>query len=149
MGFGLALAILVAIGGVSYRSIAKLTDTARWVNHSHEVLQTIDGVVSTLVDAETGQRGYVMTGEERYLEPFTAAQKAIAPKIKALRRPDQGQLFNQQRWLDLLDPLIAGPDGKFAELEETIAARRDKSRGFEARLEDCTDGQGKECDGSN
>ncbi|HKB84337.1 MAG TPA: CHASE3 domain-containing protein, partial [Burkholderiales bacterium] len=131
MGFGLALAILVAIGTVSYLSIAKLTDTAEWVAHTYQVLEKLEAVLSGMKDAETGQRGYIITGEERYLEPFRAAKETINQKVKSLRELTRDNV-NQQRRLDILEPLIDGREGKFAELQETIGARKDKARGFDA-----------------
>jgi methyl-accepting chemotaxis protein len=133
-GFALALAILVAISGVSYRSTGKLTDTAASVTHTHEVLERLEALLSDMKDAETGQRGYIITGEERYLEPFRAAQVASNQDIKALRNLT-GDNVNQQRRLDTLESLINGKEGKFAELQETIDARRDKAKGFAVALQ--------------
>ncbi|MDB6094889.1 MAG: methyl-accepting chemotaxis sensory transducer [Verrucomicrobia bacterium] len=131
-GFSLALTILVIIGAVAYRSIGKLTETAGWVAHTQQVLVTLENVLSTMKDAETGQRGYVITGDEKYLAPFRAAQSAIDGEIKALRDLTKDNP-NQQRRLDLLEPLASGRDGKFNELQESIDTRRDK--GFEAALQ--------------
>jgi methyl-accepting chemotaxis protein len=133
-GFGLALAILVAIGAVAYSSIAKLTDTADWVDHTHQALETLERVLATMTDAETGQRGFLLTGEGKYLEPFNTAQGAIDQEVKALRDLTKDNA-NQQKRLDILEPLIRGKDGKFAVLQEAIDARRDKSKGFEAALQ--------------
>ena len=63
-GFALALAILVAIGAVSYRSTAKLTETAEWVAHTYRVLDELAEVLAGMTNAETGTRGYVITGDE-------------------------------------------------------------------------------------
>ena len=141
-GFGLALAILVAIGAASYQSTAKLTDTAEWVTHTHQVLEKLEAVLSGMKDAETGQRGYILTGEERYLEPFRAAQEAINQKLKALRELTKDNA-NQQRRLDILEPLINGKEGKFAELLETIDLRKDKANGFDAALKIVRTDKGK------
>ena len=141
-GFGLALVILVVIGGVSYRSIAKLTETAELVAHTHQVLDNLEVVVSDMKDAETGQRGYLITGEERYLAPFRAALAVTNQDLKALRTLTSDNV-NQQRRLDLLEPLINGKEGKFAELQETIDARRDKAKGFAAALQIVLTDKGK------
>jgi methyl-accepting chemotaxis protein len=133
-GFALALAILVIIGAVAYHSIGKLTDTARWVDHTQQVLVTLENVLSTMKDAETGQRGYLLTGEDKYLEPFHVAQGAIDGEMKALRELTKDNL-NQQRRIDVLEPLIRSKDGKLAELLETIEVRKDKTRGFDAALQ--------------
>jgi methyl-accepting chemotaxis protein len=141
-GFGLALAILVVIGGASYRSIARLTDTAALRAHTYQVLEKLEAVLSDMKDAETGQRGYLITGEERYLEPFRAAQSAINQDVKVLRELTSDNV-NQQRRLDVLEPLMNGKEGKFAELQETIDARRDKAKGFAAALQIVLTDKGK------
>ena len=53
-GFALALAILVAIGAVSYQSTAKLTETAKWVAHTYQVLEKLEGVLSGMPRQERG-----------------------------------------------------------------------------------------------
>lgn len=141
-GFGLALAILAVIGFVAYQSIAKLTETADWVDHTHQVLETLEGVLSTMKDAETGQRGFLLTGEDNYLAPFLAAQVAIDGEIKTLRELTKDNP-NQQRRIDALEPLIAGKDGKMPELLETIELRKDKMKGLDAALEIVRTGKGK------
>jgi methyl-accepting chemotaxis protein len=132
-GFGLALAILTTIGIIAYRSIAKLTYTADWVDHTHQVLETLESITSTMKDAETGQRGFLLTGDDNYLAPFVAAQEAIEGEVKTLRDLTKDNT-NQQRRIDRLEPLLSGKDSKFAELSETIALRKDKEKGLEAAL---------------
>ena len=45
---------------------------------SHDVVVGLDDVLSNLRDAETGQRGYLLTGDERYLEPYTKSHAVVA-----------------------------------------------------------------------
>ncbi len=127
-GFGLALLILVVIGTVSYRGTVKLIQTAYWTAHTHEVLEDIEHVVSALKDAETGQRGFLITGEERYLEPYEAALKIVDEEVGHVRELTRDNP-NQQRRLDDIEPLIVA---KLDELKETIDLRR--HQGFEAAL---------------
>ncbi len=131
-GFALALAILVTIGTVAYQSIDKLGATAKMVAHTQRVLVMLEDVLSTMKDAETGQRGYIITGDDKYLGPFRTAQSLFEEELKALRELTKDNP-NQQRRLDLLEPLVTGKDGKFSELEESITARRD--HGFDAALQ--------------
>jgi methyl-accepting chemotaxis protein len=133
-GFALALAILVAIGTVTYRSTAKLTETAEWVAHTYRVLDELEGVLSGMKDAETGQRGYIITGDEKYLEPYRGAQVSVDQGVKSLRDLTKDNV-NQQRRLDILEPLIDGNEGKFALLQETIDLRKDSTKGFQAALQ--------------
>jgi methyl-accepting chemotaxis protein len=141
-GFALALAILVAIGTVTYRSTATLTETAEWVAHTYRVLDELEGVLSGMKDAETGQRGYILTGDEKYLEPYSGAQVSVKQGVKSLRDLTKDNV-NQQRRLDILEPLIDGTEGKFAELQETIDLRKDKTKGFDAALQIVRSDKGK------
>jgi methyl-accepting chemotaxis protein len=124
-GFGLALAVLMVVGAVSYNSTSKLIDSAEWVRHTHEVLNGLDEVLSAFKDAETGQRGYVITGEARYLEPYQGARAVVDQKLRLLRELTADNPIQQQR-LTAIDPLVAS---KFAELQETIDLRRTKGFG--------------------
>src|SRR5882757_11124927 len=114
--FGLALVSMIVVGAVSYDSTAKLIDSAEWVRHTHEVLNGLDEVLSAMKDAETGQRGYIITGEARYLEPYQGARDAVDQKLKHLQELTSDNPNKQQR-LTAIEPLVAS---KFGELQETI-----------------------------
>ncbi len=126
-GFGLALAILVAIGTVSYLSIAKLTDTADWVAHTHQVLERLAQLIQVMDDAETGQRGYIITGEKPYLEPYQAGLAMVEQSVHDLRTLTRDNP-NQQRRLDLLEPMIKE---RLTTLKTGIELRQAKEKGFE------------------
>src|SRR5580700_4905467 len=80
-GFGLALAVLLVVGAASYDSTTKLSSSADWVRHTHLVLTDLDELLSAMKDAETGQRGYVITGESPYLEPYNTAREVVDQKL--------------------------------------------------------------------
>jgi len=122
--FGLALVAMIVVGAVSYDSTTKLIESAEWVRHTHEVLNGLDEVLSAFKDAETGQRGYIITGEARYLEPYEGARDVIDQKLKRLRELTSDNP-NQQQRLTALEPLVSS---KFTELQETIDIR--KQEGF-------------------
>src|SRR5260370_34378627 len=119
-GFALSFVLLLAIGSVSYRSIGKLTSTSQWVTHTHEVLEHIAAVLSSLKDAETGQRGYVITGDEAYLEPYHTGSAEAPNVIKELRQLTADNA-NQQKRIDAAERLVAA---RLAELEQTGELRR-------------------------
>lgn len=121
-GFGLALVALIVVGGVSYDSTSKLIDSAEWVRHTHEVLNELDNLLSAFTDAETGQRGYIITGQARYLEPFRGSRDAVDQQLKRLRDLTSDNPRQQQR-LTALEPLVSS---KFTELQETIDLRKQK-----------------------
>ena len=130
-GFTLALTAIIVIGVVSYRSTDKLTETADWVEHTHKVIEGLEGVLSDLKDAETGQRGFLLAGDEHYLDPYLAGILAVHKKIADLRKLTSDNP-HQQRRLDSLEPLI---ESKFTELQQTIDLRKDEAKGFEAALQ--------------
>jgi methyl-accepting chemotaxis protein len=136
-GFGLALIALAIVGAVSYDSTSKLIDSAEWVRHTHEVLEGLNGLLSGMMNAETGQRGYVVTGEARYLEPYQGAREAVDQKLKRLLELTADSPI-QQRRLAALEPLVVT---KFAELQETIDLRRTK--GFAAAAQEVLTDKGK------
>jgi PAS domain S-box-containing protein len=55
------------------------------VAHTYSVKARLDQLLSTLVDAETGERGFIITGDEAYLEPYTGAVASIAPRLSSIR----------------------------------------------------------------
>src|SRR5579863_7613158 len=103
--FGLALAALIIVGSVSYDSTSRLIDSANWVTHTHQVLNGLDELLGIMKDAETGQRGYLITGEERYLGPYQGTRGAADQKLAQLRRLTSDNPIQQQR-LNGLDGLI-------------------------------------------
>ena len=119
-GFALSFVLLIAIGAISYRSLNTLTSTSEWVTHTHEVLEHVADVLSLLKDAETGQRGYVITGEEAFLEPYHTGAGEVLNIIKELRKLTADNPRQQKR-IDALEPLISA---KLAELNQTIELRR-------------------------
>jgi CHASE3 domain sensor protein len=123
---GLASVILVGLNLLFYWSFIKQKETSNRVNHSHKVLQELENVLSSVTEAETGQRGYLLTGQESYLEPYNLAVKTMGEQITVLQTLTVVDPQQQQQ-LSLLEPLIAK---KFAELRETIDLRQNK--GFEA-----------------
>ena len=120
--------LLLAIGITSYRSTVQLIDTSGLVAHSNEVRFELTRLLSHLQDAETGQRGFVMTGLDRYLEPHTNGVAQAEGSFQRLRQLTADNP-NQQRRLDTVEQLI---QQKFAELDQTIELRRTK--GIDAAL---------------
>jgi methyl-accepting chemotaxis protein len=127
-GFGLAGLMLVVIAVVSYRNIHGLIETDGWVTHTHLVRTGLADLLSELKDAETGQRGYLITGTEPYLEPYQSALVQIRRSFDEVRRLTADNPAQQRRF-SALQPLI---DAKLAELKQTIDLRR--ADGFDAAV---------------
>lgn len=85
-GFATVLAILAVAGFVSYRSTHQLIQIGSRVTHSRQVLEVLDEMLTTMDDAETGQRGYLLTRRESYLEPYQAAVIRLPKVFKKLVR---------------------------------------------------------------
>lgn len=137
VGFGLSFALLVFIGAIAYRSIDALVRTGNQVAHTHRILAAIDGVVGAMADAETGHRGFAITGDESFLEPYLESTSTIAKDVKALRELTRDDP-NQQKHLDDAEPLVAA---KLAHSKRSIEMRR--TRGFEEVRKFVQSGEGK------
>jgi methyl-accepting chemotaxis protein len=136
-GFGLAALTLLVIAVVSYRDINNLIENDHWVDHSHQVRTELAILLSEMKDAETGQRGFVLTGNDGYLEPYEMAAREIKGTLDQVIRLTADNP-HQQRRTALLGPLI---DSKMAELKDTIELRR--SQGFDAALKVVVNNSGK------
>ena len=114
-----------------------LIANSRAVMHTEQVLNELGSLLSLAKDAETGQRGFIITDKPEYLAPYNAAISTTAQTIQNLRQLTADEP-NQQRRLDKIELLIGD---KFAELAKTIAVR--KSQGFEAASAIIKDDVGK------
>ena len=103
--FGVALILLILIGILSFLNIQHLNTNIQWVIHTHLVIENLEGVLSLLTDAETGQRGFIITGQNKFLEPYNTANPQIAQRVQTLRDLTRDNPQQQQR-LDQLTPLI-------------------------------------------
>jgi CHASE3 domain sensor protein len=122
-----AAATTLLVGGLAWclwdfsaeQAIARETLDAK-----HEIVSAIDTVLIAADDAETGQRGFVLTGREHYLEPFESGSRRMTvalDRLTALLRDEPGE----QRAIRRLRTLV---HDKLAELDETIALRRNEGR---------------------
>ena len=136
-GFGLAFVLLLLIGVVAYRSVNALAQTSYLVTHTHEVLEDISKLLNLLKDAETGQRGYVITGDDAFLQPYQDAVPMIDGVRRDLRRLTLDNP-NQQQRMDQVDVVAAR---KLAELARTITLR--KTAGFAETAKVIEGGDGK------
>ena len=97
-GFVLLLTFLLLIAAVSYYSVDNLTDNAAWVAHSHEVSNGLDRLLLATTEAETAQRGYLISGDASYLESYAQAEVAAAKAQHSLETLTADNA-NQQRRL--------------------------------------------------
>ena len=136
-GFGLVLVIFVIVGAVSYRSTTQLIEASEWRQHTYEVLGRLAEMESLALDMQNGVRGYVITGEERYLEPYQAALGSTDKVIREIRKLTDDNP-RQQRRLDALEPLVKT---RLDLARETVDATRTK--GPEAGVQLVKTGKGR------
>ena len=140
-GFGVGLLSLVLLTSISYwnsTSLVSLGESSSMVSHTYQVLQRLEQATSFLKDAETGQRGYLLTGEKRYLEPYLTARASVDEQLRELRELTSDNA-NQGPRIDAVEKLV---DAKFQELQQTIDLRSDQ--GFDAALAVVLTDQGKQ-----
>ncbi|GCD18642.1 methyl-accepting chemotaxis protein [Cellulomonas algicola] len=128
-GFVATLVLMIGVGVVSFLNTRALVDSSTWVDHTHDVIRANDAILSSLKDAETGQRGYLITGADSYLEPYTAARTAVGEHLAEVRSLTADNPAQQAR-LEELEPLVAA---KLDEMQQTIDVR--DADGFEAAQE--------------
>jgi PAS domain S-box-containing protein len=136
-GFVLALACLAVIGVLSCLSLARLNENADSVEHTYDVLGHLDLFLATATDAETAERGYVITGDESYLEPYRESVQnasAVEQRLRELIADNPAQ----QRRLKSLGALI----GERLAILRAVLAVRD-TQGFEAARREMLTGKGK------
>jgi CHASE3 domain sensor protein len=115
-GFLLLLLILIANAFITRRQLAVQIANQSWVLHSRQVLFELSQIESLLKDAETGQRGFLYTGQPIYLRPYNVALTQIEPHLRNLSQltadnPHQQASISQLRGLT---------QEKFSELAQTI-----------------------------
>ncbi|GAA3140797.1 hypothetical protein GCM10010466_34790 [Planomonospora alba] len=126
VGYVIAFLTLAVIGISAYTRIGSLQADVRSVEHTQQVLDRIGVVRSLVKDAERGQRGYVITGQDSYLVPYREATGRLGGEIAALRRMTAGNPRQQES----LDRLQQEVQVKLGELAESVRLRQEE--GFEA-----------------
>ena len=138
VGFVVAAVIMLLVGAESYWDTIRVADAAAAGKHSFEVQVVIADTAARLVDAETGQRGFLLTGNETYLEPYREAVKNLDRLTDELRKMTSDNP-DQQKRIHTLEPLI---ESKLGELQSTIDLRR--KDGLAAANQVVLGGQGKQ-----
>jgi PAS domain S-box-containing protein len=94
LGFAAALSLLLLVGLTAYTEVVKLRSNDARVDHTHQVIASLRKVQSLVSDAETGQRGFLITGDKLFLRPYTEALNDLGGELATLRNlisdnPDQ------------------------------------------------------------
>lgn len=122
MGFLVILLFFVGAGILAYNNIKNLRNNTAQIMRTHDTILSLSSTLTLMKDAETGQRGYILTGDRTYLEPYLAARNDIAEKLKDV----EGFTLNNSPQQSSLALLHKNIDAKFEEMDQTIELRRTK-----------------------
>jgi CHASE3 domain sensor protein/HAMP domain-containing protein len=119
LGLGLSLILLILSSLASYISINNLIKNADLVAHSNNVINGLDNSISSLKDAETGQRGYLLTGNKVFLEPYIGAKERVNALYNQIKTETRDNAY-QQRKIDTLKEIL---DSRLNIIERTIKVK--------------------------
>src|SRR5262245_30498144 len=122
VGFAVVVSsvVLVAAGFMAHRAIEQLSATGDAVLRAKALELDYERLLSTLRDAETGQRGYLLTNEEPYLEPYEAAIRELALRLGTVATDTAADGGST----DSLTPLKERVARKLEELARTVELNR-------------------------
>ncbi|MDR6214352.1 response regulator [Paracidovorax wautersii] len=120
IGFVLAALATATMALFTYQSQVQRSEAVEKMNAAVETISQLQAVLNTMKNAETGQRGYLLTGEDRYLEPFNTAAMALGQELQRLAVLTQDRPLQVRRF----DQLKRLTSQKMQELEDTIALQR-------------------------
>jgi diguanylate cyclase (GGDEF)-like protein len=137
----LSVLFITAIGNVASSLFLEKTveEKLNWVIHTHEVLNQSDKLLASMVDAETGQRGYLLTKDASYLEPFHSGVKKAIDDLKKLKHLTEDNV-DQQEKLTTISVLM---DSKLTELKQTVSLAIESESGYDKALKILRDNEGK------
>ena len=115
-----AAALILVVGALSWWSTRQTFAAASWVAHTHEVITSLENVLADLVDVETGERGYLLTGNDRFLEAYEHGSQALPVDLERARQLTADNPAQQER----LRTLTGAIDAKLAFVQGIIALKR-------------------------
>ncbi len=135
---GSLLVFVVINGALSYLNLRELRESASQVTRSYAVLEAIESILSTLTDAETGQRGYLIARDPEYLVPYDAAVSRVEQEVNEFRAlsTETPSLNGRLKEIEKLS------SRKLAELAQTVALARNGQ--FEAAIQLVRTDRGKQ-----
>ena len=138
VAIGSAVLALVVVGAVSYRSLVESNESDLWVRHTDQVLEKLQDLLAAMQTVESNARGYLLTGDESFLEVYRAGI-AKTEKDQIILRNLTADNAGQQRRLDVLATLAAQ---KFHLEGEVLGLRR--TNGLQATTDAIQKGSGKQ-----
>ena len=103
--FLVIILVLITVSFITYRNLNNYTEEVNGVRHSNQVIRSVEAVLSSIRDAETGHRGYQLTRDTIYLEPYFNSLKTLPRELKMLDSLVAGN-HSQSKYADTLNLLI-------------------------------------------
>lgn len=100
--FTISIAVIFFIAGITYKHITVLKESSKWVEQSHEINVELERLISYIKDAETGQRGYLLTKDEEYLKPYVTSKSLIYNSYKKISKLSSNSLTQETNLNQLL-----------------------------------------------
>ena len=123
IGFGFSLLILLGSSVASFFSIQNLLTSSQWVNHTYEVISNLNDVVAPIREAETSQRGFLITNDPVFLEPFHGSFEQSITALEHVKTLT-GDNPAQQVRCELLRELI---NKRFNKMEALIKSKQESN----------------------
>jgi PAS domain S-box-containing protein len=130
VGFGVGILLTVLTTASAFTFAKQMLETNKWVTHRQEVLQKIQEVTTDMVDLASGERLYLITGDEAFLKGREQQEEKVRSDFQDVRKLTADNP-NQQKHLDQLEPLIAQ---RIDWEHQMIAVRREDGFSMAARL---------------
>ena len=126
------IGLLLVVGLILAFQIVKLTDTAHWVDHTDEVMGRVSEIQNQVVDQETGIRGYLLSGDRAFLNPYERAQPlpmfAAVHNLVADNAPQQVRIdaarARYEAWLKISEPIVQAEDPTPYRTREALLERK-------------------------
>jgi signal transduction histidine kinase/CheY-like chemotaxis protein/CHASE3 domain sensor protein len=120
LGYTISILLLLTGAIASYLSIRNLNRSQKLVNNTNNVIKNLEEVISVLKDAETGQRGFLLTNNEGFLEPYNGAFDRVTKSIQELKKLTR-ETPEQQVDAELLSRIISN---RLIILQQSISKKR-------------------------
>jgi signal transduction histidine kinase/CHASE3 domain sensor protein len=120
VGIAIAIGAILLIGALAFMAMRQQVQSRERTLHTLDVLASVNAVLSMVKDAETGQRGFILTGREEYLQPYVTADSDLPAELDSLRAMVADNPEQQRREATLRQLAMQ----KLEELKQTVELRR-------------------------
>ncbi|RED33299.1 multi-sensor signal transduction histidine kinase [Rhodopseudomonas thermotolerans] len=121
---GATLLLFIVIAGALVLNLMRLRDSFSWVQQTNEALLALSGIQQAVLEAETSERGYLLTGVETYRDSYSRAREALATRLDSLR----AVLADNPEQIAHIDELRLLTDMRMAQLGRVVELGPERMR---------------------